>query len=56
MHLAGLAVAVANAHPRVAQRAHWRTHLGGGMGAVREACDLILHAQGKSAAEQEHWR
>jgi 3-deoxy-D-manno-octulosonate 8-phosphate phosphatase (KDO 8-P phosphatase) len=56
MNLAGLSVAVANAHPWVAQRAHWQTRLGGGMGAVREVCDLILHAQGKSVAEQEHWR
>jgi 3-deoxy-D-manno-octulosonate 8-phosphate phosphatase (KDO 8-P phosphatase) len=56
MQLAGLAIAVANAHPWVAQRAHWQTRLGGGMGAVREVCDLILHAQGKSVAEQEHWR
>jgi 3-deoxy-D-manno-octulosonate 8-phosphate phosphatase (KDO 8-P phosphatase) len=56
MGLAGLAIAVNNAHPWVAARAHWQTRLGGGMGAVREACDLILHAQGKSAAEQEHWR
>jgi 3-deoxy-D-manno-octulosonate 8-phosphate phosphatase (KDO 8-P phosphatase) len=56
MSLAGLAVAVNNAHPWVAARAHWQTRLGGGMGAVREVCDLILHAQGKSAAEQEHWR
>jgi 3-deoxy-D-manno-octulosonate 8-phosphate phosphatase (KDO 8-P phosphatase) len=56
MGLAGLAIAVNNAHPWVAARAHWQTRLGGGMGAVREACDLILHAQGRSAAEQEHWR
>lgn len=56
MSIAGLAVAVANAHPWVAQRAHWQTRLGGGNGAVREVCDLILHAQNKSAAEQEHWQ
>ena len=56
MGIAGLAVAVANAHPWVAQRAHWQTRLGGGMGAVREVCDLILHAHGKSDMEQEHWR
>ncbi|GLQ47644.1 haloacid dehalogenase [Dyella lipolytica] len=56
MRLAGLAVAVANAHPWVVAQAQWQTHLGGGMGAVREVCDLILHAQGKTAAEQEHWR
>ncbi|GLQ97003.1 KdsC family phosphatase [Dyella mobilis] len=56
MDSCGLAIAVANAHPWVAQRAHWQTSLGGGMGAVREACDLLLHAQGKAVAEREHWR
>lgn len=56
MSTCGLAVAVANAHPWVAERAHWQTQLGGGKGAVREVCDLILHAQGKTAVEQEHWR
>lgn len=56
MHLAGLAVAVANAHPWVAEAAHWQTRLPGGMGAAREVCDLILHAQGKSDAERERWQ
>jgi 3-deoxy-D-manno-octulosonate 8-phosphate phosphatase (KDO 8-P phosphatase) len=56
MRVAGLAVAVANAHPWVVEQAHWQTRLAGGQGAVREVCDLILHAQGKTAAEQEHWR
>ena len=56
MRLAGLAVAVANAHPWIAEQAHWQTHLGGGMGAAREVCDLILEAQGKSGAEREHWQ
>ena len=56
MRLAGLAVAVANAHPWVAEVAHWQTRLPGGMGAAREASDLILHAQGKSAAERERWQ
>ncbi|MFZ0869800.1 MAG: phenylphosphate carboxylase subunit delta, partial [Rhodanobacter sp.] len=55
MRIAGLAVAVANAHPWVAEQAHWQTRLGGGQGAAREVCDLILHAQGKSAAERERW-
>lgn len=49
----GLAVAVANAHPWVRERAHWRTRRNGGDGAVREVCDLILAAQGKSEAELE---
>ncbi|KRE90779.1 phenylphosphate carboxylase subunit delta [Frateuria sp. Soil773] len=56
MRIAGLAVAVANAHPWVAAQAHWQTRLGGGQGAAREACDLILLAQGRSVAEQERWR
>lgn len=56
MRIAGLAVAVANAHPWVAEQAHWQTSKSGGMGAAREVCDLILHAQGKSAAEREHWQ
>ncbi|HUA80119.1 MAG TPA: HAD family hydrolase [Dyella sp.] len=56
MSVVGLAVAVANAHPWVAQRAHYQTRLGGGNGAVREVCDLILHAQNKSTAEREHWQ
>lgn len=56
MGIAGLAIAVANAHPWVAERSHWRTSLGGGQGAAREVCDLILHAQGKSAAERERWQ
>lgn len=47
----GLSIAVANAHPWLRERAHWRTRLDGGCGAVREVCDLILAAQGKSAAE-----
>jgi len=56
MHMVGLAVAVANAHPWVAEQAHWQTQLSGGMGAAREVCDLILHAQGKDTAEREHWQ
>lgn len=40
----GLAVAVADAHPFVLEKAHWRTSLPGGFGAAREVCDLIMHA------------
>ena len=46
----GLSVAPANAHPWVRERAHWRTVAGGGVGAAREVCDLILAAQGKAEA------
>jgi 3-deoxy-D-manno-octulosonate 8-phosphate phosphatase (KDO 8-P phosphatase) len=56
MRIAGLAVAVANAHPWVAEQAHWQTSKSGGLGAAREVCDLILHAQGKSDAERERWQ
>jgi 3-deoxy-D-manno-octulosonate 8-phosphate phosphatase (KDO 8-P phosphatase) len=48
----GLAITVAHAPPAVAARAHLVTRAGGGHGAVREACELILAAQGKLAAAQ----
>lgn len=51
MRTAGLAIAVANAHPWVRAHAHWRTRLAGGDGAAREVCDLLLAAQGKADAE-----
>lgn len=43
----GLAIAPANARPIVKARAHAVTDAGGGHGAVREAIELILSAQGK---------
>ncbi|SDQ96231.1 3-deoxy-D-manno-octulosonate 8-phosphate phosphatase (KDO 8-P phosphatase) [Pseudoxanthomonas sp. CF385] len=42
----GLAIAPADAHPWTARRAHWRTRRSAGLGAAREACDLLLGAQG----------
>jgi len=51
----GLAIAVANAHASVAERAHWRTRLSGGFGAAREVADAILAAQGKAEAERDRW-
>ena len=56
MRLAGLAVAVANAHPWVIEQAHWRTGKRGGEGAAREVCDLLLEARGNGDAERERWR
>jgi len=41
----GLAVIPANAHTWVKGSAHWCTPSGGGEGAARELCDLILTAQ-----------
>ncbi|MFZ2971003.1 MAG: HAD-IIIA family hydrolase [Ferribacterium limneticum] len=43
----GLAIAPANARPVVKERAHMVTEAGGGKGAVREAIEFILAAQGK---------
>lgn len=44
----GFAAAPANAVPEIRQRAHYTTERGGGRGAVREICDLILEAQGQA--------
>jgi 3-deoxy-D-manno-octulosonate 8-phosphate phosphatase (KDO 8-P phosphatase) len=43
---AGLAVAVADAHPALLAAVHWTTRTNGGHGAVREVCDLLLSARG----------
>jgi len=42
MRSAGLGIAVADAHPDVIAAADWTTRLGGGAGAVREVCDLLM--------------
>ncbi len=47
MQASGLAIAPANAHPLVAEAAQWLTRAEAGRGAVREACDGLLAAQGK---------
>lgn len=46
----GLGMAVANANAAIAACAHWRSTLPGGAGAVREAAEFLLNAQGKLAA------
>jgi len=46
MGSAGLAVAVADAHPLVRKHADWVTTLPGGRGAAREVCEMLLDAQG----------
>jgi len=43
----GLAAAPSDAHPWVRERVHCVTPAGGGNGAVRQLCDVILLAQGK---------
>jgi len=47
MARAGLAIAVTNAVPEVKRAAHVVTRRAGGEGAVREAIELILKAQGR---------
>ena len=47
MRAAGLSAAPADAHPWILEHAHWRSRNGGGRGAVRELCDLLLSAQGR---------
>ncbi len=42
----GFAVAVNNAADIMFEYAHYRTQRNGGDGAVREVCDIIMHAQG----------
>lgn len=46
----GLGLTVANANPVVRAHADWVSQYNGGDGAVREACELILDAQGKLQA------
>jgi 3-deoxy-D-manno-octulosonate 8-phosphate phosphatase (KDO 8-P phosphatase) len=43
----GLAIAVANARPEVKREAHWVTPHSGGDGALRDALEYVLKAQGK---------
>ena len=42
----GLALSVPEAPEAVRSRVHYVTRAGGGRGAVREVCELIMHAQG----------
>ena len=46
----GFSAAVSDAHDEVLARVDYVATRGGGRGAVREVCDLILRAQGKWAA------
>ena len=49
----GLAVAVADAHPLVLKHAHWHTPHGGGRGAARDVCELIMEARGTLDAQMQ---
>lgn len=51
----GLALAPPNACDEVKTRAHWVSNRAGGEGAVRDACDLIMRAQGTFADALAHY-
>ena len=51
----GLAIGVADGHPLLRKHVHYVTRAPGGMGAVREAIELILAAQGKFDAVLAHY-
>jgi len=46
MRRVGLPIAVADAHPLVLEHAIWHTSAPGGRGAARDACEMIMDAQG----------
>lgn len=43
----GYSIAVANAVPAIHEQCDYSTSAGGGFGAVREVCELVLSAQGQ---------
>jgi 3-deoxy-D-manno-octulosonate 8-phosphate phosphatase (KDO 8-P phosphatase) len=45
LEIAGLAIAVADAHGALGPVVHWATSAAGGRGAVREVCDLLISAR-----------
>lgn len=51
----GLALSVPNGHTSVIERAHWVSQKSGGAGAVREACDFIMQAQGTFENALKHY-
>jgi len=55
MRRVGLAIAVQDAHPLVREHAHWSAEHGGGRGAARDVCELIMRAQGTLDAQLRHY-
>ena len=55
MQIAGIAIAVADAHSVVQENADWITTTAGGHGAAREVCELIMQAQGTLQALLKHY-
>ncbi|OGT90873.1 MAG: 3-deoxy-D-manno-octulosonate 8-phosphate phosphatase [Gammaproteobacteria bacterium RIFOXYA12_FULL_61_12] len=55
MSRVGLSIAVADAHELVCEKADWRTLAGGGKGAAREVCELLMRAQGLYDGQMRHY-
>ncbi|MEP7062382.1 MAG: HAD hydrolase family protein [Betaproteobacteria bacterium] len=55
LRASGVGFSVAHAPPVVQQAAHFVTRAPAGLGAVREACELILEARGVLADALAHW-
>ncbi|MFV0477190.1 MAG: KdsC family phosphatase [Parahaliea sp.] len=53
---AGFGMTVADACATVAEAADWQSKLGGGHGAVREACEFLLQAKGLKAELEAEFR
>lgn len=51
----GLAITVPAAPPLVKEHAHYITQAGGGRGAVREVCELLMAAQGTLDAQMAQY-
>lgn len=49
----GLGIAVQNGHWLVKRHAHWVTPSGGGAGAARDVCEVVLHARGDYTAAMQ---
>ena len=55
MRRVGLAIAVQDAHPLVLKHSHWQTPRGGGRGAARDVCEMLMEARGVLQAEMESY-
>ena len=55
MRKVGLAIAVQDAHPLVRTHSHWQTPSGGGRGAARDVCEMLMEAKGVLQAELDSY-
>jgi 3-deoxy-D-manno-octulosonate 8-phosphate phosphatase (KDO 8-P phosphatase) len=55
MRRVGLAIAVQDAHPLVVRHSHWQTPSGGGRGAARDVCEMLMEARGVLKQEMDSY-